>query len=198
MREFARSSVLIAVTILSAASLPVLAANTKFHNAPDSVRNLKNPYDGNDAAAKAGGTLYARNCLSCHGKAGKGTGNVPSLVSGNLDDVSYGEVFWFVTKGSKENGMPSWAQLPEQQRWKIVTYVKSVLPALNAQQKGGAAPADTSTATFKAPPPTPPFTDFRYEKPGTVRKITVKDLPEPYATKSAENGPALVARPANV
>ena len=114
MREFARSSVLIAVTILSAASLPVLAVNTKFHNAPDSTRNLKNPYDGNDAAAKAGRTLYARNCLSCHGKAGKGTGNVPSLVNGNLDDVSYGEVFWFVTKGSKANGMPSWAQLPEQ------------------------------------------------------------------------------------
>ena len=47
----------------------------------------------------------------------------------------------------------------------------------------------------KAPPPQAPFTDYRYEKPGTVRKITVKDLPAPYATKSAVNGPDVVERP---
>jgi glucose/arabinose dehydrogenase len=53
-------------------------------------------------------------------------------------------------------------------------------------------------STLKAPPPTPPFTDFRYEKPGTFHKITVADLPPPYATKSSSNGPDLVARPQNV
>ena len=31
------------------------------------------------------------------------------------------------------------------------------------------------------------FTDFTKEKPGTFRKITVADLPEPYATKSSGN-----------
>ncbi len=46
-----------------------------------------------------------------------------------------------------------------------------------------------------APPPKAPFTDYRYEKPGTVRKITVRDLPPPFATKSAVNGPNLVDRP---
>ena len=49
-----------------------------------------------------------------------------------------------------------------------------------------------------APPPQAPFTDYRYEKPGTVRKITAKDLPAPFATKSAVNGPNLVDRPPNV
>ncbi len=48
-----------------------------------------------------------------------------------------------------------------------------------------------------APPPKAPFTDYRYEKPGTMRKITVADLPAPYATKSATNGPRLIDRPAN-
>src|ERR1035438_6383104 len=47
----------------------------------------------------------------------------------------------------------------------------------------------------KAPAPQPPFTDFRFEKPGTIRKIEVKDLPPPYATETANNGPQLVARP---
>jgi len=48
-----------------------------------------------------------------------------------------------------------------------------------------------------APPPTVPFTDYRYEKPGTVHKITPQDLPAPYATKSAINGPDVVDRPKN-
>jgi glucose/arabinose dehydrogenase len=41
------------------------------------------------------------------------------------------------------------------------------------------------------------FTDYRQERPGVVRKITVADLPAPYETKSAVNGPRLVSRPAN-
>ena len=49
-----------------------------------------------------------------------------------------------------------------------------------------------------APPPKPPFTDYRYEKPGTVHKITPKDLPAPYATQSASNWARVVPRPANV
>ena len=142
--------------------------------------------------------LYARNCLSCHGKPGKGTGNVPSLVDGKLDSVTPGEVFWFITRGDKENGMPAWASLPAKQRWQIVTYVKSMETSQAAQEASAPPPPDMNTSKLKAPPPTPPFTDFRYEKPGTFHKITVNDLPQPYATKSAFNFPDLVARPENV
>jgi glucose/arabinose dehydrogenase len=39
------------------------------------------------------------------------------------------------------------------------------------------------------------FTDYRQQRPGVVRKITVADLPPPNATKSAENGPELITRP---
>jgi glucose/arabinose dehydrogenase len=200
MHSFASSYARIAAAILLPASL-LLAADVdkKFHNAPASAQAAKNPYAGDDAAAQAGKPLYAKNCLSCHGKLGKGTGNVPSLVDGKLDSVKPGEVFWFITRGDKDNGMPSWAFLPASQRWKIVTYVTSVLPALNAEPEAAAPPPpDTSTSKLNAPPPPPPFTDFRYEKPGTFRKITVNDLPQPYATQSSNNGPALVARPENV
>jgi glucose/arabinose dehydrogenase len=48
-----------------------------------------------------------------------------------------------------------------------------------------------------APPPKAPFTDFRYEKPGAGRKITTADLPAPFATAAAFNGPNVVARPKN-
>src|ERR1700680_5064487 len=121
-----RSFYLLSTAAAAALLLPIAswsANNPKFHDAPDSARQMKNPYDGDRGATKGRGTLYARNCLSCHGKTGAGTANIPSLVDGSLNNVSYGEVFWFVTKGSKDNGMPSWAQLPVKQRWQIVTYV---------------------------------------------------------------------------
>ncbi|MBO0912554.1 MAG: sorbosone dehydrogenase family protein, partial [Acidobacteria bacterium] len=40
-----------------------------------------------------------------------------------------------------------------------------------------------------------PFYDYRAENPGTVRQITVKDLPSPFATKSANNSPIPASRP---
>ncbi|HLH35621.1 MAG TPA: sorbosone dehydrogenase family protein [Alloacidobacterium sp.] len=39
------------------------------------------------------------------------------------------------------------------------------------------------------------FTDYTQEKPGVRRKITVADLPAPYATESVDNGADLVKRP---
>ena len=39
---------------------------------------------------------------------------MPSLVDGKLKGVTAGEMFWFITKGDEDNGMPSWAFLPEQ------------------------------------------------------------------------------------
>lgn len=63
-------------------------------------------------------------------------------------------------------------------------------PVIAAAAHAGSSGSDTSS--------TPPFTDYRYERPGTLRKITVRDLPQPYATKSAGNPPDVVPRPPDV
>lgn len=39
------------------------------------------------------------------------------------------------------------------------------------------------------------FTDYTQEKPGVRRKITLADLPQPYATKGVDNGAQMVKRP---
>ncbi|MFM7321887.1 MAG: PQQ-dependent sugar dehydrogenase [Armatimonadota bacterium] len=39
------------------------------------------------------------------------------------------------------------------------------------------------------------FSDWRGDAPGVRRKITVKDLPQPYASPSVDNGPRIVPRP---
>ena len=167
-----------------------------FHGAPPSARGLKHPYAGQKAAAEAGRQLYSRNCGACHGNQGQGTANIPSIRSGPAQSASAGEVFWFITHGDVANGMPAWDQLPEEQRWQIVTFLKT-LPSVPVNSANPAAQAPTRTITGSAPSPPPPFTDYRFEKPGTMRHITVQDLPPPYATKSAGNGPDIVARPAN-
>jgi glucose/arabinose dehydrogenase len=41
------------------------------------------------------------------------------------------------------------------------------------------------------------FDTFETERPGTFRKITVPDLPKPYATEGVGNPPHIVPRPAN-
>jgi glucose/arabinose dehydrogenase len=181
--------------------LPVAALQAidqPFHDAPASAKAQNNPFEGQRAAADAGKTVYARNCLACHGKTGQGTGNVPSLVEGKLKGVTPGEIFWFVTKGSKENGMPSWAALPEEKRWQVVTYVEALAAGkANAAGPTSAPQEEVSGMKVKGAAPKAPFTDFRYEKPGATRKITVKDLPQPYASDSAQNGAQVVARPEN-
>jgi glucose/arabinose dehydrogenase len=120
------------------------------------------------------------------------------LAKGPTQSASDGAIFWFVTQGDPNNGMPSWSSLSEPQRWQLVTYLKALGGANPPQPtaKAVAAPA-ASSATPAAAPPNAPFTDYRFEKPGTVRKITVEDLPQPFATKSANNSPKVVARPSD-
>lgn len=167
------------------------ADETSFHHAPTTATKVENPYRGQAAAAEAGRQLYVSDCAACHGRAGEGTGNIPALAHGPAQSATDGEIFWFITKGSNSRAMPSWASLAEQQRWQIVTYLKT----LPTQAAPVSAPTAAATPPIAAPPPQQPFTDFRYEAPGTVRKITVNDLPAPFATSSAGNAPAIVARP---
>jgi glucose/arabinose dehydrogenase len=83
----------------------------------------------------------------------------------------------------------SWAS-----RFRVLLGVTSLLALASSQAQTPVAPAKPNAA----PAPTAPFTDFRYEAPGNTRKITVADLPQPYATPVAGNGPKIVPRPPNV
>src|SRR5581483_7780296 len=135
---------------------------------------------------------FGKNCAACHGASAQGSGNVPSLVSEAVRRASDGELFWYITRGDVENGMPSWQQLPEAERWRVIAYLRA-LAAGSAAAAPTSAPANTVVPA--ASTSAGPFTDFRHESPGTVHRITVADLPAPYATASANNGPHLVHRP---
>ena len=93
---------------------------------PEKDRARQNPFDSEAAAVAAGGKLFRQNCTSCHGDDAMGLSNRPSLHSERVRAASPGELEWLLKNGSMKNGMPSWSRLPEQQRWQIVSYLKSL------------------------------------------------------------------------
>jgi mono/diheme cytochrome c family protein len=119
----------ISVAIVSVGSVLWLspssaAQNSGFHNAPPSAAEMKNPYKSASAAV-AGKKLYAQNCAQCHGSNLQGMGPAPALDSAPVQNAKPGELFWFISNGKLESGMPAWANLPQQQRWQIVTFLES-------------------------------------------------------------------------
>ncbi len=87
---------------------------------------LLNPYTGQRTAEVAGAKLYRRHCASCHAKDAGGDGPHPTLRSPAVASTSPGALFWLLRNGSLRRGMPSWSHLPEQQRWQLITYLKTL------------------------------------------------------------------------
>lgn len=94
--------------------------------APRKFAQLSNPYEGDPAAVQAGGKLFDRECAACHGQDARGLGKAPPLSLPHVYRAAPGALFWVLRNGSLKRGMPSYAHLPEQQRWQIVSYVKSL------------------------------------------------------------------------
>lgn len=95
---------------------------------PQVVLGLRhNPFAGDAAAATEGRQLFVQyNCSGCHGgRAGGGMG--PSLrdslwIHGNSDT----QLLSTILEG-RSAGMPAWgSRLPEQQVWKLITYIRTL------------------------------------------------------------------------
>ena len=95
--------------------------------APERWAARQDPLDGEEGARQAGAKLYARECASCHGVHGEGVRRTPPLKRADIRQAPPGALFWVLENGSLRNGMPSFAHLPEQQRWQIVTFLRTKL-----------------------------------------------------------------------
>ena len=104
-------------TLVSALCAALLAA---------AGQRAANPYQGNPEAVRAGTKLYAHHCAQCHGPGAEGYGGAPSLRSVTVEAAAPEALFEILTNGVMRRGMPSWAHLPSQQRWQIVTYLRSL------------------------------------------------------------------------
>ncbi len=123
--------ILLALCTLLSATLLLAAAGDGLWIArvPEKDRGRANPFAGNPSAQAAGAKLFKQNCASCHGDDANGKDRHPSLLSERVRSATPGELEWLLTNGSMKNGMPSWSRLPEQQRWQIISFLKSLQKA---------------------------------------------------------------------
>jgi len=100
--------------------------NSWMNHVSDKDRQKLNPFSGQAQAIAAGGKVFADHCAPCHGTDALGQGKRPSLRTAEVQNATDGEIFWILRNGYMRRGMPSWSALPEQTRWQIIAYVKSL------------------------------------------------------------------------
>jgi mono/diheme cytochrome c family protein len=103
-----------------------LRAARPIDSAPEKARSAQNPLADSDRARRAGRKLFQRECAECHGNAAEGLGKAPPLNLPAIADAPPGAIFWVLRNGSLYRGMPSFAALPDQQRWQIVTFLQAL------------------------------------------------------------------------
>jgi len=90
--------------------------------------------------ANAGKAVYQLKCVGCHGEKGDGKGPAAELLVPQPRDFTAGiykirttvgkapsdqDLFKVITDGMPGTSMPSWAVLPEKERWNLVAYIKA-------------------------------------------------------------------------
>ena len=125
-----KNRLFVIAVVISAAAAVAIPAQEQW-TAPASAAAKRNPVQANAASIGRGQTVYAAECLSCHGSSGKGDGPAAKDLKedpGNLTKLgsqSDGALFWKITEGKKP--MPGFARkLSDQQRWDVVNYVRTL------------------------------------------------------------------------
>ncbi len=115
-------------TLLMAAPGMLVAKNWReFAGADPRTAGVANPYEGQEEAVRAGEKLYLRYCATCHGTRAEGSAQAPPLNGAAVGSLPPGKLFWLLRNGSLARGMPSWSHLPPEQRWQIVTFLKTYM-----------------------------------------------------------------------
>jgi mono/diheme cytochrome c family protein len=104
---------------------------------------LSNPLENNPEAQLAGAKLYQRECAGCHGESREGSARIPPLAQPEVYRAAPGTLFWILRNGSLTTGMPSFAHLPEVQRWQIIAFLIRVTPT-STTGAAGESPAKPS------------------------------------------------------
>jgi quinohemoprotein ethanol dehydrogenase len=89
-------------------------------------RSRTNPLAADAKSVAAGAQVYGERCARCHGADANGHGRKPGLRGPDTTSSTDGELFWLLTNGDLAHGMPAWPQMPEPERWQLVTYLRSL------------------------------------------------------------------------
>ena len=115
-----------ALLLLASLALAAAGDGAWLTKVPAKDRERANPLASDADAPLAGAKLFRQHCASCHGTDATGRGKKPALIPERVQAAKPGELFWLLTNGSMRNGMPSWSQLPEEQRWQVIAFLKTL------------------------------------------------------------------------
>jgi len=128
-----------ALLCVPAAGLLMAAANSAWlAEVPAADHAMADPVAGQPDAIAAGSTLYQDNCAKCHGADGNGRSSRPPVHSARIAAATDGDLFWLLKNGQPFRGMPSWDRWPEDQRWQVVAWLRSIqVPAASPAAANG-------------------------------------------------------------
>ncbi len=101
--------------------------------APEAAKKKKSSIKANEVSIAEGKKVYKSNCLSCHGKEGKGDGPkseelsviVTDMTTAKVQAQTDGELFWKINEGRKP--MPSYKRtLTVDQHWEVINYIRTL------------------------------------------------------------------------
>jgi mono/diheme cytochrome c family protein len=109
----------------------VAAQNVKYTQDPNwkppsGAAEKKNPLAEKPELAAGGKKLFTHHCVECHGHSGEGLKKAADLQLPIVQDQSDGALYWKITNGNPDRGMPSFSGIPELQRWQIVLYLRAL------------------------------------------------------------------------
>lgn len=130
-----RKTLIAGSLILTVASgLAVAGQETTPWEVPAEAKAVKNPVEGSPGAVEAGGALYEKHCVMCHGESGHGDGPATKFIKPAPPDIttaeakarmSDGELFYKITTGKKPMP-PMNRKMTETERWQVVHFVRTL------------------------------------------------------------------------
>ena len=120
------------IIFLGVTTLLLRAKDTADAGWPERVPQIehaqKSPVQDRDEAVRLGQQTFHAHCAQCHGEKAEGSNRAPALTSARVQqEVTEGDLHWFVTNGNKEKGMPAWGpKLADTQIWEVITYVRTL------------------------------------------------------------------------
>lgn len=101
--------------------------------APEYTNKVMNPFKGNANATADGKRIYSQMCVLCHGLKGEGNGEAglslekkpANFLALKVINETDGAIFWKITHGKAP--MATYEELlTEDQRWKLVNYIREL------------------------------------------------------------------------
>ncbi|MEX0593219.1 MAG: cytochrome c [Balneolaceae bacterium] len=105
--------------------------------APAEADTLTNPFDHDDADARAKGQeTFTMLCAACHGDRGDGTGaagqawNPPpaDFTTSDVQSQTDGALYWKISEGNPPAMLQYKNMIEEEEIWQLVTYLRTFAP----------------------------------------------------------------------